>query len=308
MIFRLFLGFLNVFVIIWRIFINKKNIMSIENIGNIDSKIAMELMERFIDWSAVFVPKLIWALLVIWIWFKIISILNRGLEKIMEVNDWDPMLESFITSLVAIVLKVVVFISAAWILWVQTSSFVAILAAAGLAIGMALSWTLQNFAGWVMILMFKPYKIWDFIEAGWHSWSVKEIHIFNTILLSGDRKKIIIPNSDISNASMVNYSTEKRRRVDLQIWVSYSDDIDTVKSTLKEIAEAEVRIIQKEGLTIAVAELWDNAVIFNYRFFVKSADYWGVRWDILETVKKTFDQKGLNFPFPQRDIHLYKEK
>jgi small conductance mechanosensitive channel len=181
------------------------------------------------------------------------------------------------------------------------------LAAAGLAIGMALSGTLQNFAGWVMILAFKPYKIGDFIEAGWHSGSVKEIHIFNTILLSGDRKQIIIPNSDISNASMINYSTEKRRRVDLQVWVSYTDDLDLVKTTLKEISESEKRIIQKEGITIAVAELWDNAVIFNYRFFVKSADYWGVRGDILETVKKIFDKKGISFPFPQRDVHLYKE-
>lgn len=284
------------------------NIENISNLESIDSEVALDLMNKFIDWSAVFVPKLIWALLVIWIWFKIVSIINRWIEKVMEANDWDPMLESFITSLIAIVLKIMVFISAAWILWVQTSSFVAILAAAGLAIGMALSGTLQNFAGWVMILMFKPYKIWDFIEAGWHSGSVKEIHIFNTILLSGDRKKIIIPNSDISNSSMINYSTEKKRRIDLQVWVSYSDDIDLVKTTLKEIAEADSRIIQKEGLTIAVAELWDNAVIFNYRFFVKSADYWSVRWDILENVKKIFDQKWLNFPFPQRDVHLYKEK
>ena len=284
------------------------NIENISNLESIDSEVALDLMNKFIDWSAVFVPKLIWALLVIWIWFKIVSMINRWIEKVMEANDWDPMLESFITSLIAIVLKIMVFISAAWILWVQTSSFVAILAAAGLAIGMALSGTLQNFAGWVMILMFKPYKIWDFIEAGWHSGSVKEIHIFNTILLSGDRKKIIIPNSDISNSSMINYSTEKKRRVDLQVWVSYSDDIDLVKTTLKEIAEADSRIIQKEGLTIAVAELWDNAVIFNYRFFVKSADYWSVRWDILENVKKIFDQKWLNFPFPQRDVHLYKEK
>jgi len=158
-----------------------------------------------------------------------------------------------------------------------------------------------------MILAFKPYKIGDFIEAGWHSGTVKEIHIFNTILLSGDRKIIIIPNSDISNASMINYSTEKKRRVDLQVWVSYSDNIDLVKSTLKEIAEANSKIIQKDGLTIVVSELWDNAVIFNYRFFVKSADYWPVRADILENVKKTFDKKGLNFPFPQRDVHLYKE-
>jgi small conductance mechanosensitive channel len=158
-----------------------------------------------------------------------------------------------------------------------------------------------------MILLFKPYKIGDFIEAAGHAGTVKEIHIFNTILLSGDKKKIIIPNSDISNASMVNYSTEKKRRVDLVIGISYSDDIDLAKQTLKEIAEADTRVIAKDGFTIAVVELGDNAVLFNYRFFVKSADYWNVRGDILENVKKTFDKKGLNFPFPQRDVHMYKE-
>ena len=158
-----------------------------------------------------------------------------------------------------------------------------------------------------MILIFKPYKIWDFIEAWGHAGTVKEIHIFNTILLSGDKKTIIIPNSDISNSSMTNYSTQPKRRIDLQIWVSYSDDIDLTKATLKEIAEADKRVILSDGLTIAVAELWDNAVIFNYRVFVKASDYWAVRGDLLENVKKTFDKKGISFPFPQRDVHLYNE-
>jgi len=277
------------------------------NLDKIDMDKAQVIMDAIIAYSAQIVPNIIGAILVLWIGFKIVNILNRIVATIMEKNDWDLMLESFISSLIAIILKVIVIISAAWMIWVETSSFVAMLAAAWLAIGLALSGTLQNFAGWVMILAFKPYKIGDFIEAGGYSGSVKEIHIFNTILLSGDRKQIIIPNSDISNASMVNYSTEKRRRVDLQVWVSYSDDLDLVKSTLKEISEAESRIIQKEGITIAVSELWDNAVIFNFRFFVKSSDYWGVRGDILETVKKTFDKKGISFPFPQRDVHLYKE-
>lgn len=259
-----------------------------------------------LEWAGSFTPKLIGAILVIWIWFKIANMIDRMLERLMEKYDWDPMLETFIVSLTNIIMKVLVFISAAGVLGVQTSSFVAMLAAAGLAIGMALSGTLQNFAGWVMILMFKPYKIGDYIEAGWYAGTVKEIHIFNTILLTGDKKKVIIPNSDISNASMINYSTEKKRRVDLVIGISYSDDIDLAKQTLKEIAEADSRVISKDGFTIAVADLWDNAVLLNYRFFVKNADYWTVRGDILEEVKKTFDKKGLNFPFPQRDVHMYK--
>lgn len=278
------------------------------NIENIDMAQVATVSEKVLEYSAGVVPNIIWAILVLWIGFKIVNMINRMVDKIMLKYDWDPMLESFITSLIAIILKVVVIISAAGMVGVQTSSFVAMLAAAWLAIGMALSGTLQNFAWGVMILMFKPYKIGDFIEAGGHAWTVKEIHIFNTILLSGDRKTIIIPNSDISNASMINYSTQKRRRIDLQVWVSYSDDLDLVKSTLKEISEAEERVIQKEWVTIALAELWDNAVIFNFRVFVKAADYWGVRSDLLETIKKTFDAKGISFPFPQRDVHLYKEK
>ena len=254
-----------------------------------------------------FFPKLIWAIFTIWIGFKIINMLNRWVEKIMEKADWDPMLESFIISLSSILLKVLVFISAAWVLWIETSSFVAMLAAAGLAIGMALSSTLQNFAGWVMILLLKPFKNWDFVEVGWFAWVVTKIHIFNTILLTTDKKRITIPNGDISNTSMINYSTEPKRRIDLQIGIGYGDDIDLTKKTLDELANADKRILVKEWLTIAVAELWDNAVIFNFRFFVKSADYWNVRWDMLENVKKTFDKKGIWFPFPQRDVHIYNE-
>lgn len=277
------------------------------DLKNINTDIVMVYADKIIDYSVSLTPKLIGALLVLWIWLKIVGLINRAIEAIMLKNDWDPMLESFISSLASMILKVLVFITAAGVIGVETSSFVAMMAAAWLAIGMALSGTLQNFAGWVMILLFKPYKIWDFIEAAGHAGSVKEIHIFNTIILTWDRKKIIIPNSDISNSSMINYSTEKKRRIDLEIGVSYSDDIDLVKETLKDIAEANPKIIIKDGLTIAVSELWDNAVIFKYRFFVKSADYWGVRGDILENVKKTFDKKGLNFPFPQRDVHLYNE-
>lgn len=277
------------------------------NFDNINADLLMIYLNKVIDYSVSLTPKIIGAILILWIWFKIIKLLNATIEKIMLRNDWDPMLESFIISLSSMILKVLVFITAAWVIWVETSSFVAMLAAAWLAIGLALSGTLQNFAGWVMILSFKPYKIWDFIEAGWHSGTVKEIHIFNTILLTWDKKIIIIPNSNISNSSMINYSTEKKRRIDLLIWVSYSDDIDLVKKTLKKIAQSDSRIIQKDWLTIAISELWDSAVIFKYKFFVKSADYWSVRDDILENVKKSFDKKDISFPFPQKDIHLYNE-
>ena len=261
-----------------------------------------------IQWTMWYVPKIIWALLVLWIGFKIINIIKKAIEKIMNKQKIAPMLKGFILNLSDILLKIMVIVAAAWVVWVQTSSFVAMLAAAWFAIGMALSWTLQNFAGWVMILLLKPFKIGHYVEIWWYSWSVKEIWIFNTTLLTPDKKRVIIPNTDIANWSMINYSAEPKRRVDFVIWVSYDDDIDKVKETLLEIAKADERILHKEWITIWMIELWDNSVNFNYRFFVNSGDYWSIKYDILETVKKTFDKKGISFPFPQRDIHLFNEK
>lgn len=278
------------------------------NFDSLNSEQMNILFEKLVDYSAVIVPKVLWALLVLWIGFKIVNMINRGVHKIMDKNNWDPMLESFLSSLISILLKVMVIISAAGIIGVQTSSFVAMLAAAGLAIGMALSGTLQNFAGWVMILMFKPYKIWDYIEAGGYSGSVSQIHIFNTILLTPDKKTIIIPNSDISNSAMTNYSSEPVRRLDMQVGISYSDDIDLAKDTLLELAKADSRVMQDKDITIVVDSLWDSAVIINFRFFLKSSDYWPTKWEMTEKIKKTFDKKGLNFPFPQRDVHTYQAK
>ena len=261
-----------------------------------------------IEWTMNYTPKIIGALLVLWIGFKIISIIANTITKLMEKQKLSPMFKSFVVSLTNILLKIMVIMAAAWVLWVQTSSFVAMLAAAWFAIGMALSWTLQNFAGWIMILLLKPFKIGHYVEIWWHAWSVKEIWIFNTTLITPDKKRIIIPNSDISNSSMINYSAEPKRRLDLVIWVSYDDDIDLVKKTLLNIAEKEERIFKNLDITIWLAELWDNSVNFHFRFFVKSSDYWQTKYDILENIKKTFDKKGISFPYPQRDVHIYNEK
>ncbi len=272
------------------------------NLSNMDYQ---KYIDIAIEWAISYWPKILWALLVLWIGFKIVKMIDKTLIRIMDKAELDPMLESFISSLLIIILKVLVVISAAWIVWVQTTSFVAMLAAAWLAIGMALSGTLQNFAWGVMILFLKPYSIWDYIEAAWYWWTVKEIHIFNTVLVTPDKKIIIIPNSELSNASMTNYSVEPIRRLDLQVWVSYNDDIDLVKQTLEEIAKKDNRVLVDEWLTIVLNELWDNAVIFNFRVFCKSWDYWALKWDLLENIKKTFDKKGISFPFPQRDVYVY---
>ena len=193
-------------------------------------------------------------------------------------------------------------------LGVETTSFIAILWAAGLAIGMALSGTLQNFAGWVMILLFKPFKIWDFIEVNWDAWVVNEIQIFNTYLETADKRIIIIPNSEISGKTLTNFTTVGKRLVEFNIWVWYSEDTDKVKDTLEEIAKKEKRVIQKEWIPIFLSELADSAVVFKMRVTVKTADYWPVYFAILEDIKRTFDKKGISFPFPQRDVHIFNQK
>jgi len=278
-------------------FINNTFWIDISNYGN-----------QIIDWIIWYIPKIIWAILILWIGLKIVSLIDKAIIKVLDNEKINPMLKSFIISLSNILLKIMIIIASAGVLWVQTSSFVAMLAAAWFAVGMALSWTLQNFAGWVMILLLKPFRIWHYVEIWGFSGTVKEISIFNTTLITPDKKRIIIPNSDISNWSMTNYSAEPKRRLDLVIWVSYSDDIDKVKKILLEIAQSEETVLQDEDITIWLNELAESSVNFNYRFYVKSSDYWNTKYSVLEKVKKTFDKKWVSFPFPQRDMHIYNEK
>ncbi len=278
------------------------------NFDWINPEMLSKYYDMAISWAMIYIPKILWALFILWVGFKIVNKLRNLVKKIMDKQNFDPMLESFLLSLMTGLLKVLVFISAAGILWVETSSFVAMLAAAGLAVGMALSGTLQNFAWGVMILLFKPFKTGDFVEVAGHSWTISKIEIFNTIMLSGDKKTIIIPNSEVTSSSMVNYSNEPKRRIDLTVGISYDDDIDLAKKTLQSIFEKEEKAVHNDGVTIWVSELGADSVNFAFRFFVKSDDYWDIYFQTLENIKKTFDKKGLNFPYPQRDIHLYKEK
>ena len=192
-------------------------------------------------------------------------------------------------------------------LGIEMTSFVAILGAAGLAVGMALSGTLQNFAAGVMILIFKPFKNGDFIEAQGHIGIVSEIQIFNTILKSLDNKTIIIPNGGLSNSSMTNYSTEPTRRVDWTFGIGYGDKTENAKEVLLRLMNEDARIISTpEAPFVAVSELGDSSVNFAVRAWVKSEDYWGVFFDMNEKVYNTFDKEGLNIPYPQMDVHVHK--
>lgn len=236
-----------------------------------------------------------------------LKIIKNGvnlLKKFLKKQHLDKTLTKFLMSIVESVLKVLLFLSLVQYVGIPTTSFVAIFGAASLAIGMALSGTLQNFAGGAILLAFRPFKVGDYVELSGHSGTVEEIQIFNTILNTPDNKKIIIPNAECSNSSMVNYSATGKRRVDLTIGVGYSDDIDKVKQTLKKILDSEKRIIDKDDSLIAVSNLGESSVDFTVRMWVESANYWGVYFDSIETIKKTFDKEGISFPFPQRDVHI----
>ncbi len=253
-------------------------------------------------------PKVIGAIVVLIIGLYIIKSITKSTKKIMTKRNMDVSLIPFLTSLVSILLKLLLVISVMSMLGIAMTSFIAILGAAGLAIGMALSGTLQNFAGGVMILIFKPFKVGDFIDAQGYQGVVKEIQIFNTILTTVDNKQIIIPNGGLSTSSMTNYSAEATRRVDFTFGIGYSDDIDKARELiLAEVAKLP-EVLKDPAPFVAISELADSSVNFTTRLWVNAADYWTVFFAMNENVKKSFDANNISIPFPQTDVHLFQEK
>jgi len=252
-------------------------------------------------------PKILGALAVWIIGGWIIKALVNGIGKAMNKSKVDITLQPFLKSIISSLLKVMLVISVLGMLGIEMTSFIAILGAAGLAVGMALSGTLQNFAGGVMILIFKPFKAGDVIEAQGFIGSIKEIQIFNTILKTPDNKTIIIPNGGLSTGAMTNFSTEEKRRVDWTIGIGYGDDVDKAKQVIRNLCDADSRILKDPEVFIAVSELADSSVNFTVRAWVNAADYWGVYFSMNENVYKTFPQEGLNIPYPQMDVHMHQE-
>lgn len=261
--------------------------------------------EAIMDFVLQYGPKVIGAIITLIVGFIVIGIVVGFVNKTMERRGVDPSLTPFLKSILSIILKVALVLTVIGILGVEVTSFVAILGAAGLAVGLALQGTLQNFAGGVMILLFKPFKVGDVIDAAGYIGSVREIQIFNTIMKTPDNKTIIVPNGQLANSSMTNYSTEPRRRVDWTIGIAYGDDVDKAKEVIRKLIDADSRILQDPEPFIAVSELADSSVNFAVRVWVESGDYWGVFFDMNEQVYKTFGQEGLNIPFPQMDVHVH---
>jgi len=262
--------------------------------------------DRALDMALQYGPQLLLTIVVLivglWVIKRVVKIIDRGLE----VGATDATLAKFLSSLASIILKALLLISVAGMIGIETTSFIAVLGAAGLAIGLALQGSLANFAGGVLVLMFRPFKVGDFIEAQDVAGTVAEIQIFNTIIRTGDNKRIIVPNGALSNGIITNYSAESTRRVDFTFGIGYDDDIAKAKATLKRILSEDSRIHTDPEPMVVVSELADSSVNFTVRAWVEAADYWGVYFGITEKVKLVFDQEGISIPYPQQDLHIHK--
>jgi small conductance mechanosensitive channel len=267
--------------------------------------VSPEQMSTMVDWVSQFGLKLIAAIVVFfvgkWLARKISNLLKRGMQK----AETDPTLIGFVGNIAYFGLLTMVVIAAVGQLGVQTTSFIAVLGAAGLAIGLALQGSLANFAAGVLMIIFRPFKAGDYIEAAGTAGSVEEVQLFTTTLKTPDNKIVIIPNAQVTAGTITNYSARDTRRLDLVFGVGYGDDLDKVKRVIWEVLNEESRLLKDPEPVVAVLNLGESSVDFAVRPWVNSADYWGVYFDLQEKMKKRFDQEGISIPFPQRDLHVY---
>ena len=233
----------------------------------------------------------------------LIKFINRMIGRMMERKKVEPTIQSFLKSFINVLLTILLIITTVSALGVNTTSFAALLASAGVAVGMALSGNLQNLAGGIILLLFKPYKVGDYIEAQGVSGTVKEIQIFHTIILTVDNKQVYVPNGALSSGSVINYSSEPLRRVDLTVSVEYGTQVDTVKQALEDIIKADGRILTDPKPFVALGNLASSSIDFTVRTWVKGADYWPVYFDLTRNVYQEFNQRGIKFPFPQIQVH-----
>lgn len=271
-----------------------------ENVGNLKQH-AFNFMDYVYDYGPTLLLAIITLVLGLWIIRMTTRLVSRRLDK----ANVDASIKPFIKSVLSILLKVLLMISIMSMIGIKMTSFIAILTAATLAIGMAFTGTLSNFAGGIMIILFRPFKVGDYIEAQGYSGTVKEIQVFNTILTTPDKKTIIIPNGGLSTGSLINYSVEPQRRVDFTFGISYDDDIDLARKVLYRIIAKDQRILKEPGPFVAISELADSSVNFTVRVWVDAANYWPVFFDTNEKVKKEFDKEKISIPYPQVETHVY---
>ena len=264
-----------------------------------------EILETVQGLVATYGVKIVAAIAIYFIGKWIARKLTDLVQAVMRRAGTDQTLVKFVGNLSYIGLYVFVVLAALGQLGIQTTSFIAIIGAAGLAIGLALQGSLSNFAAGVMLIVFKPFKVGDYVEAGGASGTVEEIMIFSTKMKSPDNKELFVPNGAIFGGNIVNYSAKDTRRVDMVFGCGYGDDLLKAKSLLEELVNADERILKEPAVTVAVSELADSSVNFVVRPWVNAADYWGVYFDMQERVKLRFDAEGICIPYPQRDVHIH---
>ncbi len=250
-------------------------------------------------------PRIVGAIIVLIVGFQIINLFSKWFVRFLDKLNLDTSLKPFVRTFSVTLLKILLVISVMGMLGVQMTSFIAILGAAALAIGLALSGTLQNFAGGVIILSFKPFKVGDFITAQGYSGTVNEIQIFVTILKTPDNRTIVIPNGDLATSSLTNFSVQHTRRVDWSFGIAYGDNFDKAKQVLLNLIQKDTRIHTSPAPFIVLGELGDSSVNLTVRIWANASDYWAIFFDMNEKVYKAFAQEGINIPFPQMDVHLH---
>lgn len=258
-------------------------------------------IEMAMNYAPSFILAILTLIIGLWIVNRIVSGINLALEK----GGMDATLQKFLGSLLSIGLKALLLISVAGMIGIETTSFIAVLGAAGLAVGLALQGSLANFAGGVLILLFRPYKVGDFIETNGYAATVRTIGIFNTTMTTVDNKTVIIPNGSISNSPLINFSTQPTRRVDAFFGISYDDDLKQAKQILQDLIDADERVLKDPAPQLFISSLGDNSVNIGTRTWVDAANYFPVLWDLTENAKLKFDEAGITIPYPQRDVHVY---
>lgn len=266
---------------------------------NISTEKIMELVQNY-------ALPLVWAIVIFVIGKIVARVISNVVAKMMIASKVDETLVKFTKSIIYIGLMAFVILAALGKLGIETTSFAAIIAAAGLAIGLSLQGTLGNLAAGVMLILFRPFKVGDFVEAGGVSGSIEEIQIFSTKMKSPDNKEITVPNGQIIDGTITNFSAKATRRIDMVVGVGYNDDLKKVRTVLEDILSKDDRVLKDPAVTIGVLELGDNSVNFAVRPWVRTSDYWPTYFDLHEEVKVRFDAEGISIPYPQRDIHIIK--
>ena len=267
-----------------------------------------QLLAKVYEIVTVFGVKILGAIVVFVVGRWVAKLFGRFIRKLLDKREVDPTVTKFVGNLTYFALFTFVVLAALGLLGIQTTSFIAVLGAAGLAIGLALQGSLANFAAGFLLILFRPFKVGDFIDAAGVAGTVEAIQIFTTRLATPDNKTIIIPNSKLTGDNIINFSTKGTRRADMVFGIGYGDDIDKARDIITDVLSKDGRVLKDPPIQVAVSELANSSVNFVTRAWVNAGDYWGVVFDVTEAVKKRFDAEGVSIPFPQRDVHIYEHK